>query len=230
MVRRLLLLAAPALALALLRAATIDSSSPLTPTAASPPGPPVPLLWPPSWNMTRSTFINPCNFSGYYDYDVFPALADFGVVSYDWATAKEVWARAKPMTCQGTMVAQALQTKQHNPDSKVLVYRNLVKALPWFEEVREKLEDPAYWGWFLQYKPELRNGSTATGDLFHDYSQTPGHSNHREAPHVLDGWCGKDPSDPTGCDCGKGVECGEYLWNRERHCLSRTTTHHTRGR
>ena len=62
--------------------------------------------------MTRSTFINPCNFSGYYDYDVFPALADFGVVSYDWATAKEVWARAKPMTCQGTMVAQALQTKQ----------------------------------------------------------------------------------------------------------------------
>ena len=123
------------------------------------PSPPVRLLWPPSWNMTRSTFINPCNFSGYYNYDAFPALADFGIVSYDWANAKEVWAKDKPMTCQGTMVAQALQTKQHNPSAKVLVYRNLVKALPWMEEVREKLEDPAYFGWFMQLKPELLEGS-----------------------------------------------------------------------
>jgi hypothetical protein len=175
--------------------------------------------WPPSYRMRDSTFINPCNFSGYYDYGAFPALADFGLVSYDWATAKEVWARHKPMTNQGSMVEQARRTKQHNPNAKVLVYRNLVKALPWFEEVREKLEDPAYWGWFLRLKPELRHGTTATGNLFHDFKQTPGKGDHRTSPR-LDGWCGSSPTDPSGCDCGSGVECGEYLWNHSNASLS----------
>ena len=36
--------------------------------------------------------------------------------------------------------------------------RNLVKALPWFTTVREKLVDPAYAGWFLRFNP--RNTTT----------------------------------------------------------------------
>ena len=32
-------------------------------------------------------------------------------------------------------------------------YRNLVKALPWYTSVREKLTDPQYSGWFLKFKP-----------------------------------------------------------------------------
>ena len=31
------------------------------------------------------------------------------------------------------------------------MYRNLVKALPWFSSVREKLLDPAYAGFFLRF-------------------------------------------------------------------------------
>ena len=55
--------------------------------------------------------------------------------------------------------------------------------------VREKMEDPAYWGFFLKYKSPKNN--TATDTLYHDFEQTqPG-------------------------DCGKNIECGEYLWDRE---------------
>ena len=70
--------------------------------------------------------------------------------------------------------------------------RNLVKALPWFATVRRKLEDPSYFGFFLHKKTPTGAGKTATELLYHDFEQTP-----------------------KGGDCGKGVECGEYLWVSE---------------
>ena len=66
-------------------------------------------------------------------------------------------------------------------ETKVFVYRNLVKALPWFIQVRTKLEDSRYWGFFL--RKAAPTGGDATGQLYHDFEQTP-----------------------RG-DCGKGVEC-----------------------
>jgi len=75
----------------------------------------------------------------------------------------------------------------------VWVYRNLVKALPWFSTVREKLEDKNYWGWFLHYKNA--SGDSATTNLYHDFEQTP-----------------------SG-DCGNGVQCGEYLFDHRNASL-----------
>ena len=34
----------------------------------------------------------------------------------------------------------------------MFVYRNMVKALPWYKSVREKIVDPAYSGFFLPFK------------------------------------------------------------------------------
>ena len=48
------------------------------------------------------------------------------------------------MDCQERLVQQAQQTKAANPKTKVWVYRNLVKALPWFTDVRVKINDPQY--------------------------------------------------------------------------------------
>ena len=36
---------------------------------------------------------------------------------------------------------QAARNKAQNPTAKVFVYRNIVKALPWYTEVRELLQD-----------------------------------------------------------------------------------------
>ena len=65
--------------------------------------------------------------------------------------------------------------------------------------VREKLEDPAYWGFFLRKKNAT--GTTASKVLYHDHG-------------------GGVPYGATA-DCGKGVQCGEYLWDVRRHpcCL-----------
>ena len=61
------------------------------------------------------------------------------------------------------------------------------QALPWMTAVREKLEDPAWWGFFMPFKNA--HGTNASTNLYHDFEQT------------------------TAGDCGVGVECGEYVWN-----------------
>ena len=39
-----------------------------------------------------------------------------------------------------------------DPSTKIFVYRNSIKALNWFTDVREKLDDPAYSGWFIKFR------------------------------------------------------------------------------
>lgn len=147
----------------------------------------------------------PCNFSGFYD-PVF--LAQFGVVDFDWSNAKQIWANMKPMDAETLLVQQAAMVKAVNNDTRIWVYRNLVKALPWYSSVQAKINDPAYSGWFLHFKPtgpynvpqcDTNWNPPRCSDLYHDQDQTPQH------PHG-DGSC------TDACDCG-GVPCGEYLWD-----------------
>ena len=81
-----------------------------------------------------------CNGSGWSSPE---RGAAFGIVSYDWSNAKKEWAAAKPMDCEKRLQTQARMTKAAG-GLHVFVYRNVVKALPWFASVREKLDDPAY--------------------------------------------------------------------------------------
>ena len=59
------------------------------------------------------------------------------------SNAKAAWSTARPMDCEERLVRQAQMTKASGgEDTKVFVYRNLVKALPWYTTVREKITDP----------------------------------------------------------------------------------------
>ncbi len=90
----------------------------------------------------------PCNSSGFFD----PAFAGtFGIADYDWSNSKQLWVNTLPMTCEENLAAQAEAVKAIDPNTKVFVYRNFVKALPWFTSVREKIQDPAYSGWFSTF-------------------------------------------------------------------------------
>ena len=133
--------------------------------------------------------------------DVLPKLAKFGIVDIDWSNAKKQWSAASPMDCQERLVTQAEAIKKINPTTKVFVYRNIVKALPWFTDVREKITDPQYAGWFLPFKPKgpyhvqpCDDGKCSS--LYHDYEQTP-----------------------RGGDCGHGLPCGEYLFDHRNESL-----------
>lgn len=179
--------------------------------------PPTNPPWPAVWNMSLSTISMQCNGSGWSD----PARGgQFGIVSYDWSNAKAQWAKAKPMDCEARLQAQAAMTKRANPMSRVFVYRNVVKALPWFRTVREKLDDPAFAGWFLKFD-RRKKGKTGTSyhyhvpdcapensskcsAYYHDQEQTPEVPTAKQ-PHP-DGSC------HGACDCGSNP-CGEYLFD-----------------
>jgi hypothetical protein len=114
------------------------------------------------------------------------------------------------MSCEEKLVEQAARLKAARPGVRVMGYRNIVKALPWFTAVRERLDDPATSGWFIPFDaanttpyhvpPCDDNFSPPRcSKLYHDLEQTPGF------PHG-DGVC------PGPCDCGT-QPCGEYLYD-----------------
>eukprot|EP00911_Craspedida_sp_UC1_P001382 UC1_evm1s1043 len=137
--------------------------------------------WAPEWSLPRSTLFMPCNASGFTDPNL---AAKFGVADFDWSNAKLEWANQSPMDCQERLVTQAELVKQASKNStKCFVYRNLVKALPWYTQVREKMVDPLYAGWFLKFKesggpyavPKCTTDASGEkcSDFYHDQEQTP---------------------------------------------------------
>ena len=164
-----------------------------------------------NYNMSLSSITMACNSSGFFNFSV---GASFGITSFDWSNNKAAWTKSIPMDDEELMMEQIAMTKALNPDNKIFNYINLVKALPWFSNVREKLEDPEYNGFFLKFKPggSLPNGSyhvpncDTTFDpplcstLYHDQEQSPC------LESTCDGVC------VDHCYTG-GVPSGEYLWD-----------------
>jgi len=171
--------------------------------------------WEPTYNMSRSTIVQPCNYSGFFDPSY---ISQFGIVDFDWSNAKQIYVNNPngPMNCDELLVEQVNMVKQYNPTTKVFKYFNFVKALPWYTYVREKLVDPAYSGWFIKFSNGI-NGSyhvspcdhnynpPLCSDYYHDTLQTPDYPSG-------DGSC-REP-----CNCG-GVPCGEYLFDHRNASL-----------
>ena len=150
---------------------------PPKPRSANPP-------WKPTWNMSMSTIIFPCNHSGFFSAE---QAAQYGLVSIDFENTMDDWAFAKPTDQESRSLRQAEMIKAINPDTKVLVYRNLAKAEAMQASVLDKLEDPRFAGFFLKFAKTapFRNGSyhvtkcgagknsTICSDFYHDLIDTP---------------------------------------------------------
>lgn len=164
--------------------------------------------WPPTYNLASSTITMAINSSGPYNLTM---ANHFGIVSYDWSSEKAQWVLSRPMDCEERMLQEATITKKSNPNGHVFVYRNLVKALPWFSSVRTIIEDPAYSGFFLKFKNQgegshvpvcttWEGNPVKCSDFYHDQLQTP------QVPNATnpfpDGACN------ITCDCGS-VPCGK---------------------
>ena len=171
---------------------------------------------PVTYQMNRSTIIMPCNYSGFTDPQ---STKGWGLVDFDWSNAKgrgdfDGWAKHKPMDCEEMLVQQVQMTTSASPGTTVWVYRNSIKALPWYTSVRRKLEDPAYAAWFVPFNcsaagPTVGCHVPVCDDnydpplcslLYHDQEQTPGYP-------TGDGNCS-----PPACDTGL-VPTGEYMFD-----------------
>ena len=90
--------------------------------------------FPHTYQMNKSTIIMPCNSSGVTDPQ---STKGWAYVDFDWSNWKgtgdsDGWAKHKPMDCEELMVKQVEMTVAASPDTKVFVYRNMIKALPWY--------------------------------------------------------------------------------------------------
>ena len=151
----------------------------------------------------------PREHSGLFDPDI---AAQWGITDFDWSNGKALWVNDTPMDSESVNLKQVVLVKEANASTRTFVYRNLVKALPWFGTVREKLVDPRFSGWFLPYSRSVRHPSAPPctagkcSRLYHDQDQTP--SMEADA----DGRC----IEP--CDCGP-IPCGEYLFDHRNASL-----------
>ena len=138
---------------------------PWGPASVPPPAPPAPPAvrlscgvdntkpcplptWRPTWDLARSTAIQPCNASGWYD----PIYAaKWGLVSFDWSNAKTDWLAVSPHDCEERLVEQCQKIKTINPNVKCFAYRNTELALEWLTSQRAVM-DEAHAGWFLNFQ------------------------------------------------------------------------------
>ena len=145
----------------------------------------------------------------------------WGVIDFDWSNWKgtgssDGWAKQQPMDCEERLATQVQMTTAASPSTKVWVYRNSILALPWYTSVRVKLQDPAYAFWFMNFSsppPTIKQQGNANttcdntfnppkcSNHFHDSVQTPGYPRG-------DGDCAA-----PGCDVGKTLPIGAYLFN-----------------
>ena len=80
--------------------------------------------WPATWSLANSSVIQPCNYTGFVQPIEF--YAQFGIVDFDWSSAKSLWVRP-PMQCD-LLLEQCALLKAANPAARCFVYRNLVKS------------------------------------------------------------------------------------------------------
>jgi hypothetical protein len=102
-------------------------------------------LWPAAWRMNQSTIM--LTESSTLDADF---LMNFGCVTVTWSYDKSDWVNQRPMMDEETMFKYAAYLKRRQPDMRVFVYRNLVKALNWCETNRFALE--MHPSWFFKFE------------------------------------------------------------------------------
>lgn len=78
--------------------------------------PPQNPTWPPTYNMALSTLCMAGNDSGWLDIELY---SRWGIISIDWANARNVWAQQQPMDCEERLLKQAQALKARNPSTKV---------------------------------------------------------------------------------------------------------------
>ena len=179
--------------------------------------------WPVTYLMNESTAIMAFNATGYVPVSADAPAHHWALKEFDWVSAMGVYGAARPMNYsemeahQIAMAAAAATKNQH-----FYTYRNMVKAIPVLRVVREKLEDPAYHVWFVNFSQAVQqNHSLSSTDapvcdesyspplcshLYHDMSALP-QRQYCQIARIP----GKSPYN-TSCDTGS-VPIGSYLFD-----------------
>ncbi len=102
--------------------------------------------WPPEWNLTKSTTIQPSSPHGFFE----PAH-EWGLISLDWSVARDVWMRngRNRTDCEAVSVEGCRRLKAAGKATRCFIYHNMELALEWEESQRAVMYDPARRDLFL---------------------------------------------------------------------------------
>jgi hypothetical protein len=128
-------------------------------------------------------------------------MRHWGIVTLDFESHEQLWGHHPGGKDSDTMMlVQAAAMKAIAPHTKIYVYRNLAQAYSNFVQLREKIEDPRYSGWWVPFGKDStlprcevnpRLNKTLCSDLF----------------HTKLGWT------ENGHDCGDVIPCGDYVFS-----------------
>lgn len=120
---------------------------PPNPTCAKNGVPCPPPTWAPTWNLTKSTVIQPS--SDYY----FTPQHPWGCVSLDWSVANKIWylGNTSNTTCEATSNTGCSMLKAAGLADRCFIYHNMELALEWLESQRKVMYDEQYQDYFLRY-------------------------------------------------------------------------------
>ena len=84
----------------MLAAVTTIATTVAGPVAVGARPPPLLPHWPATYNLSESSVVQPCNYSGLYNFDAYPELAKFGLIDYDCAFTSRMVLMPPRLACQ----------------------------------------------------------------------------------------------------------------------------------
>ena len=115
----------------------------------------------------------------------------------------------RPKDADVMMVEHAAVMKKMAPNTKVWIYRNLVQPYANFVQLREKIEDPQYSGWFIHFGPGNDEKKTPRCE----YNPRLKKQLCTDLFHTRLAWT------ENGHDCGDHVPCGDYVFDHRNASL-----------
>ena len=110
---------------------------------------PLPPTWPPNWNLTESTMIQPSGDDFFDKATTHP----WGLVSLDWSVARSVWMRngRNSTDCEAVSREGCRRLKASGKAARCFIYHNMELALEWEETQRRVMYNSSTAKYFLQY-------------------------------------------------------------------------------
>lgn len=121
-----------------------NAAQPVGPCITNTSLPCPPPKWPPNWNLTLATIVNP-GTTGFFE--PLPGQP-WGLVSLDWQTARSVWGENNSMhaTVEATSREGCRRIKASSPGTRCFIYHNVELALTVVESQRVAMfpGEPSY--------------------------------------------------------------------------------------
>ena len=133
----------------------------------------------------------------------------WGILALDFESQEGIWSQHSPKDADSMMLDQLSVMKSIAPHTRLWAYRNLAQAYSSFVQLREKIEDPAFAGWWIRFAPDANESLTPRCE----HNPRLNRSLCSDLFHTRLAWT------EHGHDCGDVIPCGDYVFDHRNASL-----------